>query len=226
MCRNAPDFKGGSKRPGCLCYYRQKFQEKYAMTESVYAPPKVNLEVKTTSARKEFYVVSLRKFVVLYLVTAGWYGMYWFYKNWTVNKRFTGSSVWPVLRTLFGPIFAYPLFRKVDKSLIRQEAGRMPLWFASASVCMVLGLGGVLVAYGSGGNQQVEEVARWFPWTALILVAQAANLLLVQRMINIASLDPDGSGNATLSAANWIWICLGGTMWALNVMTYLAYGLG
>lgn len=196
----------------------------YAMSESVYAPPKVNLEVEVALARKEFYVVSLRKFVVLYFATLGWYGLYWFYKSWSVNKRFAGSSVWPILRTLLSPIFAYSLFRKVDKSLMRQELGRMSYWFAHASIYVLLGLGGMLVGYGSDGNTQIEEVIGWFPWVTLMLVARAANLLLVQRMINIATLDPGGRSNSTLSAANWIWIVMGSSIWALSLLAYFLFG--
>lgn len=193
------------------------------MSESVYAPPKVNLEVEVTLARKEFYVVSLRKFLVLYVATSGCYGLYWFYKNWSVNKRFAGSSVWPVLRTLLSSIFAYSLFRKIDKSLIRQELGRMSCWFAHASIYLVLGLGGTLVGYGSGGNPRVEEVVGWLPWTTLILVAHAANLLLVQRMINIAALDPGGRSNSMLSAVNWIWVVMGSSIWVLSLLAYFLF---
>jgi hypothetical protein len=62
-----------------------------------------------------FFPVSIKKFVIMSLVTFGLYKLYWFYKNWRIYNERTGSDLWPVVRALFAFIFCYSLFKKVHK---------------------------------------------------------------------------------------------------------------
>jgi hypothetical protein len=192
------------------------------MADLMYAPPQSNLEPKPDVERVEFYIVSLRKFVILYLATLGWYGLYWFYRHWSENRRFSGSSVLPVIRAMFAFIFAFPLFRKVDQSLRRQELGAMRSWLLSAGVLLVLSFASVLMVL-AGGNAQVEGRVSWFGLTLALLIAQILNLSIVQRKMNMAALDPDGASNSTFSGANWAWIALGSLVWTANLANILLY---
>ncbi|RRV08422.1 hypothetical protein EGJ27_10265 [Pseudomonas sp. v388] len=194
------------------------------MTESFYTPPQSNLKPSLAVDRKEFYVVSLRKFVILYLATLGWYGLYWFYRQWTENRRFSGSSVLPVLRAMFAFIFVFPLFRKVDQSLRRQELGSMALWWVSAGILFVLSVVGVVLSM-AGEHARVEDSPVWFGLLLPLITAQIINVLIVQRKMNVAAQDPSGQSNSSLSGANWAWVAFGSLFWLSNLATFLLFGI-
>jgi hypothetical protein len=60
-----------------------------------------------------FFPVSTIKLVALSLATLNLYHLYWFYKNWALESRRTGEHMYPVLRAMFSPIFAYSLFHRM-----------------------------------------------------------------------------------------------------------------
>ena len=60
-----------------------------------------------------YFPVAPAKFVVLSLLTFGIYDIYWFYKNWHYVRERDDSSIWPVWRALFGPLWCYFLIRDV-----------------------------------------------------------------------------------------------------------------
>lgn len=194
------------------------------MADSMYAPPRSNLEPKLFVERVEFYRVSMRKFVMLYLATLGWYSLYWFYRHWSEHRRFSGTSVLPVIRAIFPFIFAFPLFRKVDQSLKRQGLGVMRSWLLSAGVLLVLSFASVLM-FLAGGNVRVEDRAAWFGLTLALLTAQILNLSIVQRKMNVAALDPYGASNSTFTGANWAWIVFGSLLWTVNLANVLLDGV-
>lgn len=63
-----------------------------------------------------FHHVALWKFVFLSIVTFGFYQLYWFYRSWRFVKEEEQSRIFPFWRTVFTPIWFYPLavriFRK------------------------------------------------------------------------------------------------------------------
>ncbi|NAT15601.1 hypothetical protein CU666_07365 [Pseudomonas syringae pv. actinidifoliorum] len=193
------------------------------MSDLMYAPPKASLDkAESGSSGPEFYVVSLQKFFILYFLTPGFFATYWFYRNWSLNKKFSGSNVWPVARVIFAVIYAFPLFRTVDKSLRRQGLGHMAYWVISASVLLVLTIAGILLAQGVSGNLRFEMVGGWLVWVVVLATAQTFNMMLVQSKINIAAHDPDGSSNSRLTLANGFWIVAGCAMWLMSIPTYLS----
>ncbi|KPZ29652.1 hypothetical protein [Pseudomonas coronafaciens] len=193
------------------------------MSDLMYAPPKASLDKdESDSAGPEFYVVSLQKFLILYFLTSGFYATYWFYKNWSLNKKFLGSNVWPVARVMFAAIYAFPLFRNVDRSLRRQGLGHMAYWPVSASVLLALTIAGILLAQGVSGNLRFELVGGWLVWVVPLATAQTLNMMMVQSKINLAAHDPDGSSNSRLTLANGLWIVIGCAMWLVSIPTYLS----
>jgi hypothetical protein len=54
-----------------------------------------------------YFPVPVSKFVVLSLLSFGFYEIYWFYKSWAYIRARDGSRISPVLRTVFQP-FTFP----------------------------------------------------------------------------------------------------------------------
>lgn len=181
------------------------------MTDELYAPPAARLEDSSLAQeqRSEFYVVALRKFVLLYVLTLGLYSIYWFYRNWNLYRHFHKVKLWPVPRSIFQIFFVHRLFESVDARLGR--AGQRHDWNArtQATAYVILSIATYLADRMDPGT--------YMPVSMLILAASFVTifpLLAAQRAINLAEGDPTGSTNAELSGANIAWMIAGGLLWA------------
>lgn len=68
-----------------------------------------------------FYTATATKFTVLSLCSFGLYGIYWFYRNWSLHRRNTGADVIPGLRAFFAPLFAYSMFNIIQDAAKEHE---------------------------------------------------------------------------------------------------------
>ena len=59
----------------------------------------------------KYYPVSVPKFLFMWLMTFGLYGVYWFYKNYSYVKRRDDSSIMPAARGIFDVFWYYPLYK-------------------------------------------------------------------------------------------------------------------
>ena len=168
-----------------------------------------------------FYVVSIRKFTILYLATLGMYGVYWFYQNWARYNRNSpyaaraGNKIWPLPRAIFSVFFIHDLFRKVkahaglDKKVNAWSQG------SDATFLVVLILLSNMLDRASAKSlgSPVTDVL-----SLLILLPLVHYFIRAQEMINISCRDQQGRGNADLSKANYAWIAFGALLWCLIVV--------
>jgi hypothetical protein len=180
-----------------------------SMDTNPYAPPSSDVEVPVAS-KAVYYVVSIRKFTLLFFATLGAYVIYWFYRNWRAYREFSGEKIWPVARGIFSIFFAHSLFEKVNARLAERNIAFKwsPRSFATWYVVVAV-LSNVLDRASSKGlGSPVTDVLG-----ILVLPAMYYTLLVPQRAVNAAEGDPLGQGNANLSGANIAWIVLGALMW-------------
>lgn len=192
--------------------------------DNVYAPPQSSLTQETAepSALPPFYVVSITKLVLLYVATMGFYSLYWFWKHWARHKRDKKLSIWPVPRAIFAIFFAHSLNQEIDHRL--QRAGKRYSWSPGmwAGAYVISAIGGRIV------KRIPDAVLPPLPsiWVAMLLMAlNATALVQAQRAANLACDDPSGAGNSRLTAANWVWLVLGGLLW-IFIFVMLAMYLG
>jgi hypothetical protein len=167
-----------------------------------------------------FYVVSTRKFALLFLATLGLYPVYWFYKNWDRYKDRVpaasqpGTNVAPVVRALFSIFFVHALLRKVqawdggDPVRRAWSSG----WHATWIVVLLLAGECIDTLVDGTAGPPFGDLASF-----AILVLLLFAFLKAQRMINLACGDPEGAGNARLTRANRVWIVLGGIGWVVTI---------
>jgi hypothetical protein len=181
------------------------------MTENVYAPPKANLAPVNESDAARFYVVSSRKFLILFFATLGMYQFYWFYKNWALYKRSTGESIWPVPRAIFGVFFVHALFRNVEAH--NEEHSEAP-WDRRSNALAV-----VVFLLASNGLDRLSNKSIGMPYTGwlslLILIPLGLSVLSAQGKINARCGDPSGKSNNDLTGANIGWCVAGAFLWIL-----------
>ncbi len=185
------------------------------MNSNPYQTPSSNLE--TSNDLFEFYVVSIRKFTVLFFATLGVYVIYWFFRNWKEYRASSGERVWPIPRAIFNIFFTHSLFSAVQNSLSRKNINFQwsPGRFATVYVIAAI-ISNVL------DRMSMREIG--FPYTELfsiiVLLIIYLTLIKPQKAINLSQGDSEGQSNNSFSFANIVWISLGLVLWALSI-----YGL-
>lgn len=163
----------------------------------------------------EFYIVSKKKFIWLYFSTFGFYSIYWFFKNWMIQKKFHRETYWPIMRGLFYIFFTHSLFRQVDKKL--KDSDKKYIWDHGGIATQIVIL---TIASNALGRLAMKYIGS--PYTdigSLALAAVSGVLLLgVQSAINLACNDPEGTSNDKLSPLNIFWIVIGIIFTALSIL--------
>jgi hypothetical protein len=161
-----------------------------------YAPP-INSDdedrqpIARASRSAQFYQVSPSTLVALYLVTFGIYGLYWFYKQWAVQKRVRGLDIWPIARGLFAIFFVHRLFKIIDQTA--RATGVTPRWNAQSQATMYV----VMVLVARVILRLSSETAALAAGLALSAAA-VLPLLAAQRVVNLAN------GRTLDDAETWI----------------------
>ncbi|HCF6628199.1 TPA: hypothetical protein ACMFT5_006744 [Pseudomonas aeruginosa] len=96
--------------------------------ENVYKTPEAPLVETRGAKRAHFFVTSLGKMSVLFLVTLGLYGVYWMYKHWKAQQPQMERRISPVWRAIFGIFFFHALARRIHQALPEE---RQALWSPS-----------------------------------------------------------------------------------------------
>lgn len=180
-----------------------------------------------TSTEPMFFVVSVRKLVIMMFFTQGLYLTYWFYKNWKLYRQASGEQVMPVLRSIFLIFFLYALGRAVDRRI--GATGRTYSWSPGwrtigvvLAVLWAIAMPHIDLTYFQGFSD-LSVIGLQF----LILAFELWLLSGFQRAINYCEADPTGSANNKITGANWVWIVLFLLYWAtiLFVLWTLMVGL-
>lgn len=191
------------------------------MSSNPYAPPVAVVQdvlpEASLSTEPVLYVVSRRKFAVLFFTTLGMYQWYWFYRNWRLLKR-EDPSIWPWPRTCFNIFFIHSLFRHVAR--IAKKDRVSIVWDAGSHARFLVF---IKIIHSLFDRLSVKSI--WSPWTDIIDI-----LLLIplwhafdyaQVRINKVSGDPNGSSNDRFTTANKAWIATGGLLMILAIIGFI-----
>lgn len=192
------------------------------MTDNLYAAPQADMTKTPVAVGSDdsFFVVSPRKFILMFIFTFSLYQVYWFYKNWSNYQKqarlqnSTDSDIWPVARAIFSVFFIHALFRRVDK---HAEAKQRPLGWdvdthATTLVVLVVltNLNGLLLG-GLLGPILSTLVGLG------LLGAVGFSMHKAQPFINKSCNDPEGLANNKLTPANYGWMVVGVLLWISTI---------
>ena len=181
------------------------------MEDNIYQTPQADLSTGDDSDAT-YYIVSTKKFLTLFISTLGIYGVYWFYKNWSLHKASTNSKIWPVMRGIFAIFFTHSLFRLVNDTLKSKSITHEWKFEFIATIY-------VISAVLSNVSDRLSAKEIGSPLTNFIgflfLGTMAWALYKAQIAINMSCNDPEGLSNSNFSAANITWIVLGAALWGL-----------
>ena len=189
------------------------------MQENIYATPESSLaDPIQDKIPLEFYVVSLKKFTVLFCVTLGLYSIYWFYQNWKNYRTIHNNKVSPVPRAIFNIFFTHSLCRKIDNALLQKNITHQWKPMLQATLYVLLSLLNTVYDYIIGDtiapiNSVLISIGILFLYLPIMLNIQAA--------INVSQQDRAGSCNAQFTAANYVWVAIGLLFWALVAVGFV-----
>lgn len=178
------------------------------MEENPYAAPMSDCEeAPKTTMDHTFYVVSRTKFFVLYLMTFGFYSIYWNFRNWQLFKKKTHKELRPVFRALFSIFFTHALLREIDEANLRKSS---PIgWNAQGWATLI-----VVVMVAAQILAGLSRPNIGFPVIDLlafaVLLLEAFLVAEVQMVINTSCDDPMGSSNQRFTGWNILGMVLGG----------------
>ncbi len=185
------------------------------MDTNVYQAPQAKLVVEEEKDDHLFYVVSPKKFWLMFMSTFGLYAVYWFYKNWSQYKKATAYNCWPVARAIFNIFFTHSLFRTINSQLIKKqiETHWKHAGLATLYVVVVI-LDRILDKLSGKGVNEIASILFSLvsvPVTGWILYQAQLKANLVCESVN-------GEDNSKFTAANIIWILLGVIFWLLALL--------
>ena len=164
---------------------------------------------RAQSMQLPFFSVSVRKLVVMHVVTFGLYQAYWFYRHWIAVRNFNQIYISAAARTVVSPVFAFGLFKRIlDTSRFSPATS---LGFSAV-------LGGVLLL-----SSVASHLPPPFLWIALLSVVPMVPMQVLANRANF-SVDPLQAVNAKLSRLNWVAVVFGGTAVLLVTVGVMASG--
>lgn len=90
---------------------------------------------ETTAPRGPIFLhIPVVRLVVLSILSAGLYEVYWIYKNWRYLKERDGLEIWPFWRGIFGVFHCHSLLRAIrydSQANAIEEADFSPGWLAA-----------------------------------------------------------------------------------------------
>jgi hypothetical protein len=144
-----------------------------------------------------FFSVSVRKLIVMHVVTLGMYQLYWFYRHWIAVRNFNQIYISPAVRTLLSVIFAFNLFKRIlDSSNFTRASS--------------IGLAAVLGTFLLATSIAMYLPPQYFFIATLALLPTLPVQMLANRANN--SVDPTHAVNSKFSILNWIAIAIGGIL--------------
>ncbi len=186
------------------------------MSNNIYATPLSNLDERVQSETSDrFYVVSIRKMMILSFATAGLYFVYWNFKHWSNYKHTTGDDVWPVPRAIFNVFFTHSLFHKIEDYDV---TGERPAWSSDGVATPI-----VLIYIANYVLPRLLPSSRLVTLLSFLTIIPIALLLKkAQVEVNARSGDPTGSSNDSLTGANIGWCVFGVLVWLLAFVGVMA----
>lgn len=190
--------------------------------------PVVEDSTFSDEANTSYFPVSEGKFLTLYILSFGLYGVFWFYKNWKLQEPLMDKKIYPVWRAIFSIFFTHALFKRIDQSAThldkqhRFNANVLATFFVAAivvsNILENLSNNSGLLLHISSSNIIIVSLT--------LFLASAYPMVKVQATVNRINNDMLGYLNHKYSLWNYVLITLGALIWILIVLGLLAESMG
>lgn len=168
----------------------------------------------TEHSKPAYYVVSLRRLILLSLFSAGFYDLYWMYRNWKAIQKAEGKEMLSFWRAFFGIFYCYSLFKRMVRSFRAHnyEVLYSPVWLAAAWI--TLSVLGKLTRF---------PIPDWLSYLiAVVSYLSFAALIPLQKTVNeYAKNTLRREIERKLSTGEFVIIVLSAVVWVFFILTAL-----
>jgi multisubunit Na+/H+ antiporter MnhG subunit len=190
------------------------------MQASIESP---EAESQVQSNEMEFYVVSPKKFLILFIGTFSLYTVYWFFKHWSQYKKSTNEDMWPIMRGIFSIFFTHSLFALFEMKYTNKTGEKPKSINYLATIYVVFAIGCQI--FGKLSDNDYGNPITFF-LSLLVLPVSCWVLYQAQSLANFAGEDVHGDSNSNLTGLNYFWLALGVVFWFLAVFGLYASAVG
>ena len=199
--------------------------------------PETDVEIKTVKTESDnsryrkstvFFPVSEGKLITLYILSFGLYGVYWFYKNWSLQQGAMEKKIYPMWRAIFYIFFTHSLFNRIHQNAthLRNEHKFNASLLATIFVAAIV-VSNILdrLSINTGLMENTSNTVTSIISFALFFLSTYP-LVKVQATVNRINNDILGYLNHKYSLWNYVLIVLGSVAWLLMAMGFLAESMG
>ena len=165
-----------------------------------------------------FFPVAPGKLAVMYILTFGLYGVYWFYKNWRLQEPYLNKKINPALRSIFYIFFTHSLFRIIKRAA--ESKGIETNWHADMWATFFVATT-ILSNIMDRAPSQLAATAYLNIIGLTLVFVLVMPLYKAQELVNMINDDPGGALNRNFTIYNYIFIALGGIVWVMAAMGML-----
>jgi len=180
-------------------------------------------EPKTQSNEMDFYIVSPKKFLILFIGTFGTYAVYWFFKHWSQYKKSENEDMWPIMRGIFSIFFIHSLFSLFEMKYER-KTGEAPKSINYLATIYVFFAVCCQICSKLSDNGYGNPIT--FNLSLLVLPVSGWVLYQAQSLANYAGEDVKGESNSKLTGLNYFWLVLGFVFWFLALIGWYTTTIG
>ena len=199
--------------------------------------PETDVEIKTVKTESDnsryrkstvFFPVSEGKLITLYILSFGLYGVYWFYKNWSLQQGAMEKKIYPMWRAIFYIFFTHSLFNRIHQNAthLRNEHKFNASLLATIFVAAIV-VSNILdrLSINTGLMENTSNTVTSIISFALFFLSTYP-LVKIQATVNRINNDILGYLNHKYSLWNYVLIVLGSVAWLLMAMGFLAESMG
>ena len=189
-------------------------------SSDIYQAPETDIiTTDTEKGETVLYVVSLKKLTVLFIVTLGIYAVYWNYRNWKLLRQHRGVKCLPVMRAIFSIFFFASLLKHINAELgVEKNTKHLDVTPLASAYIVLNVVSGICDRLSSR-----TDTVGILDFVSLILLPFICGVLTtVQQAANLSQGDANGESNSHMTALNWIWLLIGGALWALILLGFAA----
>jgi len=177
-----------------------------------------DITIDQNDGHAQYFSVSTAKLRNLYLLTFGFYAIYWFYKNWKLQQPYIKERIMPIPRAIFAIFFTHSLATRVKNSMQYKSLPDTNNLKHFATVFVVLTIAVNIVSRLTDSG----TLPSYFNYLWLILFyLSALPLIEIQDKVNILMNDPLGSINSNYNWKNIAFMLVGAALWLMIILGIL-----
>jgi hypothetical protein len=176
----------------------------------------------------KFFPVSEGKLITMYILSFGLYGIYWFYKNWTLQQNTMDKKIYPAWRAIFSIFFTHSLFKRISQNALHLEkqhqfnANALATFFVAAVI-----ISNILDRFSMNTSMLNNTSGNMVIFASLVIfLLSVYPLVKVQSTVNRINNDILGYLNYKYSLANYVLITIGIILWLLFALGTLLESAG